>query len=205
MTAEEEAVRVAGTGPPLPAPVSAVNIANVLTVGRFLLVPVFGVFMFADGGHTSGWRIAAAATYAVAAFTDQIDGYVARRRGIVTDFGKLADPLADKALTGAALISLSVLGDLPWAVTVIVLFRELAVTVLRLWVVRIGVIAASRGGKIKTLLLNLAIGMYVLPLSGAWGTARALVMAAGVVLALFTGVDYTARALALHRRPKDGP
>jgi CDP-diacylglycerol--glycerol-3-phosphate 3-phosphatidyltransferase len=192
---------MAGTGPHLPVPhVSAVNIANVLTVGRFLLVPVFLVFMFADGGHTTGWRIAAAATYGVAAFTDQVDGYVARSRGIVTDFGKLADPIADKALTGAALVSLSVLGDLPWVVTVVVGIREIGVTLLRLWVVRLGVIAASRGGKIKTLLLNFAIGLYVLPLAGVWGTARALVMAAGVVLAVVTGVDYTARALALRRR-----
>lgn len=188
-----------GVPAPLPLPVSTLNIANVLTVGRLALVPVFLVLVFADGGHTDGWRVGAAGAYGIAAFTDQVDGYLARSRGLVTDFGALVDPLADKALTGAALVSLSLLGELPWAVTIVISVREVGVTLLRLWVLRLGVIPASRGGKVKTLLLNVAIGLYVLPLSGPFGTLRAVVMAAGVIVAVVTGVDYTARALALRR------
>ena len=176
------------------------NIANVLTIFRLALVPVFVVFMFA--GPEDVWRIAAFLAYALAAFTDQIDGSVARRRGIVTDFGTFVDPVADKALTGAALVSLSVLGELPWAVTVIVAFREIGVTLLRLWVIRHGVIAASRGGKMKTLFLNVAIGLYVLPLVGLAASARAVVLAAGVTLAVVTGVDYVCRALAVRSGAK---
>ncbi|MCM3885346.1 CDP-alcohol phosphatidyltransferase family protein [Frankia sp. R82] len=175
------------------------NVANVLTVSRLVLVPVFVAFLFAGPDH-DGWRYAAFAAYAVAAITDQIDGLIARHWHLVTDFGILVDPIADKALTGAALISLSALGELPWAVTVAILVREIGVTLLRLWVIRFGVIAASRGGKAKTLLLNVAIGLYVLPLTGVAATSRAVILAAGVVVAVITGVDYVYRALALRRR-----
>ncbi len=203
-----------GEGPsPLPAePVSApvvpaapvVNVANLLTIVRLVLVPVFVVFLFAGpDGHT--WRYAAFGAYAVAAVTDQIDGSIARRWHLVTDFGILVDPIADKALTGAALISLSVLGELPWPVTVLILLREVGVTLLRLWVIRFGVIAASRGGKAKTLLLNVAIGLYVLPLAGVAATSRAVILAAGVVVAMVTGIDYVCRALALRRRAARDP
>jgi CDP-diacylglycerol--glycerol-3-phosphate 3-phosphatidyltransferase len=190
-----------GTGEHGPRPDPALlNIANVLTILRLALVPVFVAFMFAGPADAEGWRIAAFVAYAVAAVTDQIDGNIARRRGLVTDFGTLADPIADKALTGAALVSLSVLGQLPWLVTVVVGVREVGVTLLRLWVIRHGVIAASRGGKAKTLLLNVAIGLYVLPLTGLAASARVGVLAAGVVVAVVTGADYVYRALALRRR-----
>ena len=107
---------------------------------------------FIDGAHDDGWRVAAWGAFAIASVTDRIDGDIARRRGLVTDFGKVADPIADKALTGAALISLSIVHELPWWVTVVILAREIGVTLLRFWVIRHGVIAASRGGKLKTLL-----------------------------------------------------
>ena len=187
-----------GPAPERP-PVSVLNIANVLTVLRLALVPVFVVFMFA-GPDVDGWRYAAFAAYAVAAVTDQIDGSIARRRGLITDFGILVDPIADKALTGAALVSLSILDELSWAVTILIAAREIGVTLLRLWVIRFGVIAASRGGKIKTLLLNIAIGLYVLPLDGVAATGRAVILGMGLTVALVTGVDYVYRALALRRR-----
>jgi len=190
---------VGGPGADRP-PVSVLNIANVLTVLRLALVPVFVVFMFAGPPEAEGWRYAAFAAYAVAAVTDQIDGSIARRRGLITDFGILVDPIADKALTGAALVSLSILDELPWAVTILIAVREIGVTLLRLWVIRFGVIAASRGGKAKTLLLNVAIGLYVLPLDGIAATGRAAILGMGVVVALATGVDYVYRALALRRR-----
>ena len=115
---------------------------------------------------------------------------MARSRGEVTEFGKLADPIADKALMGAALIGLSILGDLPWWVTVVILIRELGITVLRFAVLRHGVIPASRGGKLKTLVQAVAVGLFILPLTGPWHTAAWVVMWAAIVLTVVTGVDY---------------
>jgi CDP-diacylglycerol--glycerol-3-phosphate 3-phosphatidyltransferase len=192
-----------GPGDPLTAPVaervSNLNIANQLTILRLLLVPVFAVALMWDNGEDSSWRIAAFAVFALASWTDRIDGQLARSRGLVTSFGKLADPIADKALIGTALIGLSILDQLPWWVTAIVVVREAGVTLLRFWVIRHGVIPASRGGKLKTLLQGVAIGLYVLPLSGWLGTARAAVMVVAVVVTVVTGVDYVARALTLRQ------
>ncbi|MFI5100902.1 MAG: CDP-diacylglycerol--glycerol-3-phosphate 3-phosphatidyltransferase [Actinomycetes bacterium] len=179
--------------------VSVVNIANALTVLRLLLVPVFAVALFHDGGDNATWRWIAWGIFAVASCTDLVDGELARRRGIVTSFGKIADPIADKALMGTALVGLSILGELPWWVTVVVLVREVGVTLLRFWVIRRGVIPASRGGKVKTLLQAVAIGLYILPLTGWLRTLSAVILAAAVVVTLVTGVDYVARALALRR------
>jgi CDP-diacylglycerol--glycerol-3-phosphate 3-phosphatidyltransferase len=175
------------------------NIANALTLLRLLLVPVFVVLFFTDGGHSDGWRIWAFVVFAAATVTDLIDGDLARSRGLVTDVGKVADPIADKALTGAALIALSVVGDLPWWVTVIILVRELGITALRFFVIRHGVIPASRGGKAKTLLQNVAIGLYILPLTGWAATVRFWLMLVAVVITVVTGADYVARALRLRR------
>jgi CDP-diacylglycerol--glycerol-3-phosphate 3-phosphatidyltransferase len=164
---------------------------------RIVLVPVFVVFLFTDG---TAWRLAALGTFGVASLTDLLDGRLARSRGLVTDFGKIADPVADKALTGAALIGLSALGELPWWVTGVIMFRELGVTALRFWVIRRSVIAASRGGKLKTLLQVIAICLYVLP--GALsppGMVRGLFMAAAVVVTVVTGVDYVFQAVRLRR------
>jgi CDP-diacylglycerol--glycerol-3-phosphate 3-phosphatidyltransferase len=183
------------SGPTLPAP-GLVNAANLLTVLRLALVPVFVACLLADG---PGWRVAAFAAFCVASVTDLLDGRIARSRGLVTDFGKIADPIADKALTGAALVTLSALGQLPWWVTVVILVREIAVTGLRFWVIRRGVIAASRGGKLKTLLQIVAIALYVLP--GPLAIVRQLVMAAAVIVTVITGVDYGVRAVRLRRRP----
>jgi CDP-diacylglycerol--glycerol-3-phosphate 3-phosphatidyltransferase len=169
-----------------------VNVANVLTVGRLGLVPVFVILLFSGG---TGGRIAAFAVFAVASLTDLLDGALARRRSLITDFGKLADPIADKALTGSALVSLSLLGDLAWWVTAVILVREVLVTSLRLWVIRHGVIPASRGGKAKTLLQVVAIGLYILP--GPLGVARVAVMATALVVTAVTGLDYAVRAARL--------
>jgi CDP-diacylglycerol--glycerol-3-phosphate 3-phosphatidyltransferase len=176
-----------------------VNIANGLTLLRLLLVPVYVVLFFMDGGHSSTWRIWAFVIFAIATITDLIDGDLARSRGLVTDVGKVADPIADKALTGAALIGLSVVGDLAWWVTVVILVREIGVTALRFFVIRHGVIPASRGGKAKTLLQNVAIGLYILPLTGWAATMRFWLMAAAVVITVVTGADYVARAVRLRR------
>ena len=173
------------------------NVANVLTMVRIVLVPVFVVFLFAGG---TAWRLAALGTFCVASLTDLLDGRLARSRGLVTDFGKIADPVADKALTGAALIGLSALGELPWWVTGVIMFRELGVTGLRFWVLSRGVIAASRGGKAKTLLQIIAICLYLLPASlSPPALVRELFMAAAVVVTVVTGADYVLQAMRLRR------
>ena len=171
------------------------NIANVLTGVRLVLVPVFLVALFVGDGHETYWRIVAFIVFAAAVITDRFDGALARSYGMVTEFGTLADPIADKALIGAALIGLSMLGDLPWWVTVVIMVREIGVTALRFAVLRRGVIPASRGGKLKTLVQGVAIGLFILPLSGPWLAGAWVVMAAAIVLTVITGVDYVVSAV----------
>lgn len=179
------------------AQVPVLNIANVLTVARIVLVPLFVLALFAEGGHDTRWRIIAAAVFGLAAITDRFDGQLARKYGLVTDFGKLADPIADKALIGSALIGLSILGDLPWWITAVIVGRELGITLLRLIVVRRGVIPAGRGGKLKTLVQSIAIAMLLLPLSGAFATAGMVLMYVAVALTVITGLDYVGQAARL--------
>jgi CDP-diacylglycerol--glycerol-3-phosphate 3-phosphatidyltransferase len=167
-----------------------VNLPNALTVLRLAVVPVFAYLLLADDGLDDAGRYWATLVFGLAIITDRYDGMIARRTGQVTEFGKLADPIADKALTGTAL---------PWWVTIVILVREVGVTLLRFWVIRHGVIAASRGGKAKTVAQALAIGLYILPLTGVLATARWWVMALAVVLTVVTGLDYVVRALRLRR------
>ncbi|MFC9871542.1 CDP-diacylglycerol--glycerol-3-phosphate 3-phosphatidyltransferase [Nocardia salmonicida] len=174
--------------------VPLLNIANVLTIARIVLVPLFVLALFAEGGHDTRWRVIAAAVFGLAAITDRFDGQLARKYGLVTDFGKLADPIADKALIGSALIGLSVLGDLPWWITVVICGREIGITLLRLVVVRRGVIPAGRGGKLKTLVQSVAIALLVLPLSGVFATAGMWLMYLAVALTVITGLDYVGQA-----------
>ena len=182
-----------------PSSARLVNVPNALTVLRLAVVPVFAVLLLSDGGMDDDRRVWATVFFALAIITDRYDGLIARRLNQVTEFGKLADPIADKALTGTALVGLSVLGLLPWWVTLAILAREVGVTLLRLWVIRHGVIAASRGGKAKTVAQSVAIGLYILPLTGLLASARWWVMAVALVLTLATGLDYVVRALALRR------
>jgi CDP-diacylglycerol--glycerol-3-phosphate 3-phosphatidyltransferase len=159
---------------------------------RLALVPVFAWLLFRDGGDDVTGRLLATAAFTVAIFTDRLDGDIARKRNLVTNFGKIADPIADKALTGTAFVGLSLLGELPWWVTVVVIL-------LRFWVIRYGVMPASRGGKLKTVLQSVALGLYLLP----WHDVAVLhwiavvVMAAAVVVTVVTGVDYIRRAIRL--------
>ena len=182
-----------------PQTVRIANIANALTLVRILLVPVFVVLLLVDGGHSPGWRVWAFVVFVIATVTDLIDGDLARSRGLITNVGKVADPIADKALTAAALIGLSALGDLQWWVTVVILVREVGVTALRFVVIRHGVIPASRGGKAKTFLQNIAIGLYLLPLTGWAASVRLWMMGVAVIVTLVTGGDYVARAVHLRR------
>jgi len=185
--------------------VSPWNLPNALTVGRLLLVPVFVVLAWIGFDRGSdAWQAWAAIVFGAAAVTDLVDGELARRTNTVTSVGTIIDPVADKALTGSALIILSWFDLLPWWVTIVIIVREVGVTLLRLWVIRHGVIAASRGGKAKTALQILAITLYLLPLaSGAMDVAH-WIMGAAVVVTVVTGVDYTLRAVALRRAGREG-
>lgn len=178
---------------------SVLNVPNLLTVLRLLLVPVFAWLLLREGGHDQADRVWSAVVFVIAGTTDLVDGELARRQGLVTTFGKVADPIADKALVGTALVLLSVLGDLPWWVTIVILVREIGVTLLRFWVIRHGVIPASRGGKAKTAAQMLAILLYLLPLSGWWLDVRVVVLTVALLLTVGTGIDYVVRAVRLRR------
>ncbi len=177
------------------------NLPNALTSLRILMVPVFGWLLLSHGGEQVAWRIAAFVVFLAAMLTDRLDGEIARRRGLVTNFGKIADPIADKALTGTAFIGLSLLGELSWWVTVVVLGREVLITVVRFVVIRYGVIAASRGGKLKTVLQTVALCAYILPVADVLvlHLAAMLVMAAAVVVTVWTGGEYLVHALKVWR------
>ena len=192
--------------PETPAP-SNWNLPNALTTLRIVMVPFFAWALLVDGGESITWRLVAYAIFVGAMITDKIDGDLARSRNLVTNFGKIADPIADKALTGMAFVGLSLIGELWWAVTIVVLLREWGVTALRFWVIRHGVMAASAGGKLKTVLQTGALALLILPLrdpdlTGGWAVAGealwwvgALLMAAAVVVTVATGVDYVVKAL----------
>lgn len=175
------------------------NVPNALTMFRLVLVVPFAILLFGshDSAVSGGW---AAVIFAIASFTDYLDGALARKYNLVTTFGKIADPLADKALTGVALIGLSYLHELPWWVTIVILAREIAVTALRFWVIRHGVIAASHGGKAKTIAQIVAILLYLMPLTGIAVDIREWIMGIAVILTLVTGVDYLIRAIHLRQR-----
>ena len=143
---------------------SNLNVPNVLTAVRIALVPVFGWALLQEGGDSIGWRLVAFGIFVAAMVTDKIDGDLARKHDLVTNFGKIADPIADKAITGMALIGLSLVGDVWWWVTVVVLLREWSVTLLRLSVLKQVVIAASGSGKLKTVLQAVALSGLLLPL-----------------------------------------
>ena len=176
------------------------NLPNTLTLVRILLVPVFVVLLLAEGGESTTLRWWAAGVFAVAAATDRLDGWLARRNGTVTTFGIVADPIADKALTGSGFVALSILGLLPWWVTALVLVRELGVTVLRAVVIRHTVVPASKGGKLKTVLQTVALTALVAPLPGPLTWVAYVVMGLAVLVTVVTGVQYTVSILRAHRR-----
>ncbi|MDT8914836.1 CDP-diacylglycerol--glycerol-3-phosphate 3-phosphatidyltransferase [Amycolatopsis sp. PS_44_ISF1] len=182
---------------PEPTPVPTLNLANLLTLSRLVLVPLFVLALFSGDGADTAWRAVATGLFVIASATDQVDGWVARKYGLITDFGKIADPIADKALIGAALIGLSGLGELSWWVTIVIAVREIGVTLLRFWVIRHGVIPASRGGKAKTMTQILAIVVYLLPLPAGADPVRWVLMGLAVALTVVTGVDYLVRAVRL--------
>ncbi|GAA2203182.1 CDP-diacylglycerol--glycerol-3-phosphate 3-phosphatidyltransferase [Sinomonas flava] len=188
------------TTPPAAAPSQLWNLPNILTMVRIVLVPFFVWFLLADDSAYGVLRWLAFAVFAVAIYTDQLDGAIARKRNLITDFGKIADPIADKLLTGAAFVLLSALAELPWWITVVVLGREWGITALRFVVIRYGVMPASRGGKLKTILQTVALLLYLFPLTPGNPVLTAIafvVMLLALAVTVVTGVDYVAKAIRL--------
>ncbi len=190
--------------------VSNWNLPNALTTLRILAVPFFGWALLIDDGRSPGWRWVAWVVFVLAMVTDKVDGDLARKHNLVTDFGKIADPIADKALTGMAFVGLSLVGELWWWVTAVVLLREWGITLMRLWLVRSGVVLpAGQGGKLKTVVQSIALAMLVVPLrmfSGPWDPiGEALwwvaitLMGIAVALTVVTGADYVRQTLAARR------
>jgi len=189
------------------------NIPNALTTLRIAMVPFFGWALLVDDGRNNGWRWAAYGIFALAMVTDKIDGDLARKHNLITDFGKIADPIADKALTGMAFVGLSIIGELWWWVTIVVLVREWGITFMRFWLIRHGVVTpASQGGKLKTVVQTLALGLLLMPLrhlSGGWDTIGEVVwwigaagMAVAVAVTVVTGAQYVVAMLAARREAK---
>jgi CDP-diacylglycerol--glycerol-3-phosphate 3-phosphatidyltransferase len=170
------------------------NLPNIITVVRILLAPLFIWMLLADGGTDGALRWWAAGLFIVAIATDGVDGAIARRQNLVTDLGKLLDPIADKVLTGGALVGLSILAELPWWVTAVILLREIGITVFRFAMLSDHVIPASRGGKLKTVVQSVAIALALVPLYlllGDWvHWLNGIVMTLAVVLTVLTGLEY---------------
>ncbi len=190
--------------------VSNWNLPNALTTLRILAVPFFGWALLVDDGRSPGWRWVAWVVFVLAMVTDKVDGDLARKHNLVTDFGKIADPIADKAMTGMAFVGLSLVGELWWWVTAVVLLREWGITLMRLWLVRAGVVLpAGQGGKLKTVVQTVALTMLVLPLRmfpGAWEpVGEALwwvaitLMGIAVALTVVTGADYVRKTMSARR------
>ena len=196
-----------------PAP-SNWNVPNALTVLRIVMVPFLGWTMLVNDGADNRWRWVAWAIFALAMVTDKVDGDLARKHGLVTDFGKIADPIADKAMTGMAFVALSVVGDLWWWVTALVLFREWAVTFARLSIARHVVIAARQSGKVKTVAQTFALGLFIAPfnqLPGGWHTpglvvwwGGAVLMGVAVVLTVTSGLEFARDAWRQTRAVRPG-
>ncbi len=191
------------TGPIAEPETSPWNVPNALTTFRILLVPLFA-WMLLSHPADDGWRLLTAGTFLVAILTDTLDGHLARKHNIITRFGKLADPIADKALTGMAFIGLSIIGELWWWVTITMLVREWGITLLRFVMLRYGVMAAGRGGKIKTTIQAIAVIMYLLPLPGWAHVVAMVVMGVAWLITVVTGLDYLREAAQLRRRATAG-
>jgi CDP-diacylglycerol---glycerol-3-phosphate 3-phosphatidyltransferase len=171
------------------------NLPNSLTILRVLLLPVCAYALFKNGGDDTTWRLIAWTLFFIVGLSDILDGKLARDRNQITEFGKLLDPIADKAMLATAAIGLSILGLLSWWVTAILLFREIAVTVLRFAVIKDGVIPASKGAKLKTFFQSFGVGFYILPLPTWLHIPRDIFMAVAIYLTISTGVAYFKQVL----------
>jgi len=185
--------------------VSNGNIANIITVVRILLAPLFVWLVLLDGGEHGLWRFIAAGLFIAAIATDGLDGALARKRNLVTNSGIILDPIADKILIGGALIALALVAELPWWVVIVILAREMGITLFRLMVLSNRVIPASRGGKLKTVLQAVTLSSWLVPtwlLLGSWVfILNWVLMGAVIVLTVVTGLDYLVKGLRSPKAP----
>ena len=172
-----------------------INLPNALTIFRILALPFCAYALFKNGGDDDSWRIIAFTLFFIVGLSDILDGKIARSRNQITEFGKLLDPIADKAMLATASIGASILGLLSWWVTAIFLIREIAVTILRFAVIKKGVIPASKGAKVKTFFQSFGVGFYILPLPSYLNLPRDIFMAVAIYLTISTGVTYFRKAL----------
>ena len=172
-----------------------INLPNALTIFRILALPFCAYALFKNGGDDDSWRIIAFTLFFIVGLSDVLDGKIARSRNQITEFGKLLDPIADKAMLATASIGASILGMLSWWVTAIFLIREVAVTILRFAVIKKGVIPASKGAKVKTFFQSFGVGFYILPLPSYLNLPRDIFMAVAIYLTISTGVTYFRKAL----------
>ena len=167
------------------------NVPNVLTSLRIIVIPVFAWLVLKGNNHHVGWMWWSFGTFVALMITDKLDGDIARARGLITNFGKIADPIADKALMTTALVCLNYVGALPWWVTIVICIREFGITLWRMVQLRRGlVVPASRGGKIKTTLQAVAVAFYLVPLPDWMNVPKYAVMGAAVLVTVVTGVQY---------------
>ena len=166
------------------------NLPNFLTVVRIIAVPFCAYALFKDGGNNKVWQVIAASGFFLIGLTDFADGRIARSRKQITAFGEFMDPVADKIAIGTALIGLSILGRIWWWVSILILIREIGITVLRLTVIKHVVIPANRGGKLKTLLQGFALLFYIIPFPQSLHLARDIFLGIALILTITTGFDY---------------
>lgn len=171
------------------------NLPNSLTVFRILALPFCAWALFVNGGDDPTWRIIAWTSFFIVGMTDVLDGKLARSRNQVSAFGAILDPIADKAFIATALVSLSILDRIPWWVTILILTREVGVTILRFAVIKREIISASKGGKFKTLIQNFSVGFYMLPLPEQLFLPRDLLLGLAMFLTITTGISYFRSAL----------
>lgn len=174
------------------------SVPNLITYVRILFVPALVAALIIDGGEHGGWRWAAATIFIVGIASDAVDGHLARSRNLISDVGKLLDPIADKAITGTTMVMLSILGELPWWVTIVILVRELGITIWRLIEARRIVLPAGRGGKLKTIVQAVALSLALLPLPALVGDwmhwVNTVFMSAAFILTVWSGADYLVHA-----------
>lgn len=186
---------------------SIFNLPNLITMARILFVPVFIWTLVEFNNPESAMRWVSVLVFIIIMASDGVDGAIARKRGLITNLGKLLDPIADKALLGGALVTLSILGEVSWYITAIIMIRELGITAYRFVVIRNEVVAASSGGKLKTIFQGIMVGFVVSPLTAWFGDWYLIFETTLVLFATFltvaTGVQYMyAAALARRNRIK---
>ena len=155
-----------------------------------MFVPVGAYTLFKTGGNDPSWQYISWVVFFLLGMSDVVDGKLARSRGAITEFGKFLDPIADKFMIGTAMVSLSILDRLAWWITIVILFREIGITLLRILVIKNGVIPANKGGKIKALMQGFGVGFFILPLSENFYWFRDGFMFLAVAITLITGLYY---------------